>query len=247
MSKWKDTTLPNIRQGVLDAGPITISIVLFGAIFGMLSRQAGLSAWQSLGMSLVVYAGSAQFTALSMLAEHANLGAIVLATFLLNSRHFLMGLSMAPHYQGFSRWTVNALAFFLTDEQYAITLNRFRHHQSDSAYIWAVSLSLYAGWCGGTWLGIAAGKWLPDPNALGLGFSFTAMFLALAYYQLTSALRILTFLACGTIAVALAVWLPGGLHLLAAGLIAFAIGYFLPEHKTEAAGNQNKLAEVESA
>jgi 4-azaleucine resistance transporter AzlC len=243
----KSTSYHTLRQGILDALPITVSIILFGAIFGLLSLQTGLSSWQSVLMSLTVYAGSAQFTALSMLGEHANLWAIVLAIFLLNSRHFLMGLSMAPYYQSFSLTQVNTLAFFLTDEQYAITLNRFRSHPSDVPYIVGVSLSLYIAWCGGTWIGTVAGQWIPDPASLGLGFSFTAMFLALAYYQLYSLQRIVVFLLCGLLATGLVLVLPTGLHLLAAGLLAFAIGYFLPEKHKQPAEEGPALKEVETA
>ncbi|MBO8164956.1 MAG: AzlC family ABC transporter permease [Brevibacillus sp.] len=232
---------------MLDALPITVSLVLFGAIFGMLSLQTGLSPWQSVAMSMIVFAGSAQFTALSMLADNAGVWAIILATFLLNSRHFLMGLSMSPYYQRFSTAQINGLAFFLIDEQYAITLNRFRHHQSDLAYLWSVSLLLYGGWVVGTLIGTLAGRWIPDPAALGLGFSFTAMFVALAYYQLTSLIRIASFLLCGTVAVGLALVLPDGLHLLAAGVVAFLIGYLLPQADEQTAGPAQQKTEVETA
>lgn len=235
-----------MRQGMVDSLPITVSIVLFAAIFGMLSLQTGLSAWQSIGMSLIVFAGSAQFTALSMLAEHANLWAIVLATLLLNSRHLLMGLSLAPHYQSFTPLQMNGLAFFLTDEQYAITLNRLRHHPCHAAYVTGVCVSLYLGWTGGTFIGTVAGQWVPDPDALGLGFSFTAMFLALAYYQLTSVVRLLTFVCCGAAAVGLALVLPNGLHLLIAGLLAFAVGYMMPAAKSQTK-NGLDVKEVETA
>ncbi|MFM1653999.1 AzlC family ABC transporter permease [Brevibacillus sp. B_LB10_24] len=222
-----------VRQGLIDAAPISVSVALFGAIFGMLSIQAGLSGWQSLAMSLIVFAGSSQFTALSMLSERAGSLSIILATFLLNSRHFLMGLSLSPYYRSFPKLLTGIFAFFLTDEQYAIILNRFRHHPSHAAYVFTVGLALYIGWCAGTWLGTIAGQWLPDPAALGLDFSFTAMFLALAYYQLGSLLRILTFLATGAVAAGLALLLPNGLHLLAAGLFAFAVGYFAQQSPVE--------------
>ncbi|USG67313.1 AzlC family ABC transporter permease [Brevibacillus ruminantium] len=226
------------KQGLLDAAPLIASYILFGAIYGMIAGQAGLTSWETLAMSLFVYSGAAQFAASSMIAEHAGMWAIILTTCLLNLRHFLMALSISPHYQRFTNSQVNALAFFLTDEQYAITLNRFRHHQSDLPYIVSVSVSLYASWCGGTLLGTAAGNWIPDPASLGLGFSFTAMFLALAYYQLSSVIRIFAFLLCGAVSVGLAFVVPTGLPVLIAGCLAFAIGYLLPvkeeaDHLTE--------------
>lgn len=228
------------RQGVLDAAPIAVSILLFGGIYGMLSLQAGLTAWESLAMSLIVYAGAAQFAALSMLADDAGFWAIVLATFFINSRHLLIGLSMSQSYKSFSGRYVNGMAFFLIDESYAIMLNRFRQHAPNKGYIAAVGLMLYGFWNLGTVLGTVAGKWIPDPEALGLGLSFTLMFLALAYYQLYSWLRILTFLVCGVLAVWLAGVLPNGLHLLAAGVAAFAVGYLWPEQSDgkEASGDE---------
>lgn len=228
------------QMGLWDALPITASYILFGAIFGMMSLQAGLSTWESISMSLFVYSGAAQFSVISMLADQASMWAIILTTFLLNTRHFLMGLSMSPYYQRYTAAQVNGLAFYLTDEQYAVTLNRFRHHPSQISYIIAVSISLHLGWALGTWLGTVAGKWIPDPASLGLGFSFTAMFLALAFYQLTSVIRIVTFLLCGALATYFATLLPNGLHLLIAGIVAFGIGYFMP---TKNAEEENQAAE----
>lgn len=232
MNQSKPSPSP-FRTGLWDALPITASYILFGAIFGMMSLQAGLSTWESMTMSLFVYSGAAQFSVISMLVDQASMWAIILTTFLLNTRHFLMGLSMSPYYQKFSAAQVNGLAFYLTDEQYALTLNRFRHHPSQLSYIFAVSVSLHLSWALGTWLGTIAGKWIPDPASLGLGFSFTAMFLALAFYQLTSVTRVLTFLLCGALATCFALFLPDGLHLLIAGIVAFGIGYFLPSKNKE--------------
>lgn len=245
--KQSSRVVPAWRQGVIDSLPITVSIILFGAIYGMLSLQAGLTGWQSLAMSTIVYAGAAQFTALSMLSEGASMWAIILATFLLNSRHLLMGLSVSPHYQNFSMTQVNIFAFLLTDEQYAIILNRFRHHSSEASYILSVGLSLFLAWNVGTLLGVVAGQWIPDPESLGLGFSFTAMFLALAYYQLTSVARILTFIICAGVSVSLTLVLPSGLHLLAAGLVAFGIGYYLPVREEKTNKDATLANEVETA
>mgnify|MGYP001167431905 CR=1 FL=1 len=234
------------KSGLWDALPITASYILFGAIYGMMAMQAGLTSWESLALSIFVYTGAGQFSTVSMIAEQAGFWAILMTICLLNTRHLLMALSVSPYYQQFSNAKVNLLAFFLTDEQYAITLNRFRREKTQEAYIYGVSISLYLSWALGTWLGAVAGQWIPDPASLGLGFSFTAMFLALAYYQLVSLARIVTFLFCGALAVVCALWLPNGLHLLIAGTAAFLIGYMLPSRQ-EADAAAKEAREEESA
>ncbi|MFD3445972.1 AzlC family ABC transporter permease [Microbacteriaceae bacterium 4G12] len=230
------------RQGVMDAIPIGLSFLLFGSIFGMMAMQTGLTAWQSVAMSMMVFAGAAQFACLPMLAEHASYWTIILATFLINSRHLLMGLSISPYYKTFSKRFVNFAGFFLLDEQYALTLHRFRHHKPNQSYIIGLSLTFYITWCVGTWLGTVAGGWIPNPEALGLGFSFTAMFLALVYYQFTSLLRVVTFFVCGLVATMLVFVLPNGLHILVAGIVSFAIGYALPAKEQETETEQQEAA-----
>ncbi|MED4586499.1 AzlC family ABC transporter permease [Brevibacillus choshinensis] len=245
--KWSAQSKASFRRGIWDSLPITASYILVGAIFGMMSGQAGLSPWQSVAMSAFVYSGAAQFSAIAMFADHASMWAIVLTTCMLNTRHLLMGLSISPYYQRFSSAQVNGLAYFLTDEQYAISLNRFRQQPSEASYIVAVGGSFLASWILGTWLGTVAGQWIPDPASLGLDFSFTAMFVALAFYQLTSFTRTLTFLLCGGLAVIFALLLPNGLHLLVAGLVAFMIGYVWPTKGTEKKENPNSEQKVETA
>lgn len=245
---WPKQVKATFRRGLWDSLPLTASYILVGAIFGMMAGQAGLSPWESVAMSAFVYSGAAQFSAIAMIADHASMWAIVLTTCMLNTRHLLMGLSISPYYQRFSSAQVNGLAYLLTDEQYAISLNRFRQHPSETSYIVAVGGSLLLSWVLGTWLGTVAGQWIPDPASLGLNFSFTAMFVALAFYQLTSFPRILTFLLCGAFAVCFALLLPNGLHLLVAGLVAFFIGYVWPSKDTAAKrDNPNKQQEVETA
>lgn len=228
------------KRGFFDALPIAFSFILFGGIFGMLAVQTGLSVLESVGMSLIVFAGSAQFTALSLLGDQTGMWTIILVTFFVNSRHLLMGLSMSPYYQPFSKKFSTVMAFFLIDEQYAITMNHFRRHRATKAYITAVSLTLYATWVGGTWLGTLTQSLIPDPGKLGLGFSFTALFLALVYFQFTSLFRVAVFGLCGISAVLLAFILPYGLHLLAAGIIAFTFGYFFNNETVQSPAEQQR-------
>ncbi|WP_269456781.1 AzlC family ABC transporter permease [Thermanaeromonas toyohensis] len=79
-------------------------------------------------------AGSSQFVAISMTAAGATASQIILATFLLNLRHLLMGASLAPYLVGVKFWKLAILGHFLNDESYALTISRF---QLDFAFLGA--------------------------------------------------------------------------------------------------------------
>lgn len=227
-------------KGIMDATPIALSFLLFGGIFGVLSLQVGMTPLHSVAMSFLVHAGSAQFAVLPMLTDGADFWAMVLVTFLMNSRHFLMGMSLAPYYAPLTRNNANVAAFFMSDEQYALTLNHIRRSGFDKNYVFTVSIFLHVFWALGTFLGTVVGHWLPDPQGLGLEFSFTAMFLALAYDQVGSVSRLSTFLICGGVAILLSLWSANGLHVLGAGLIAFAVGYLRPVSSENAVEKETK-------
>lgn len=65
-------------------------------IFGGLAIAAGLSPWQTLGMSLLVFAGSAQFIAVSLIGAGAGLAVVLLTTLVVNLRHALYSASLQP-------------------------------------------------------------------------------------------------------------------------------------------------------
>ena len=71
-------------RGVKDTIPLVIGAIPFGIIFGALAITAGLSVWAVLGFSLIVFAGSAQFVAASLVSQGAGVALIVLTTFIVN-------------------------------------------------------------------------------------------------------------------------------------------------------------------
>ncbi|MEJ8544932.1 AzlC family ABC transporter permease [Brevibacillus borstelensis] len=221
----KQNHMASWKQGIRDSVPIGMSFLVFGGIFGMMALQAGMSSGESVLMSFFVHAGSSQFAVLPMLVEGAGFWTMVMVTFFMNSRHLLMAMSLAPYYSRHNRRFADLIAFFLSDEQYAITYNRIRQAGFDKAYILSVSIFLHLFWALGTWLGSLFGQFLPDPERFGLEFSFTAMFLALTVGLLTSPMRIAVFVGCGAVACLFSLVADSGLHVLGAGLLAFAVGY----------------------
>jgi len=101
--------------GIKDTIPLVIGAVPFGIIFGTLSSASGLSPWGALAMSAFVFAGSAQFIALGLLAAGSSIPLIILTTFVVNLRHLLYGVSLMPHLKHLPQRWLLPLACWLTD------------------------------------------------------------------------------------------------------------------------------------
>src|SRR5512138_1788892 len=92
-----------VREGVVASLALVPSVFVYGTVFGGLAVQAGLTAAQVVGMSLLVFAGASQFVAVPMLAAGAPALAIVVTTYVVNMRHYLMAATLAPSFAGFRR------------------------------------------------------------------------------------------------------------------------------------------------
>lgn len=87
------------RAGIKDVIPTVFGYIGVGLAMGIVANTSHLSVWAVLLMSLIVYAGSAQFIIVSMLLAGSPISAIVLSTFLINSRMILMSMSIAQYFK----------------------------------------------------------------------------------------------------------------------------------------------------
>lgn len=133
-------------------------------------------------MSLFIYAGSAQFLAVELLAAGATLTHVALLTFLLNFRHLFYGLSMVEKYRGTGIRKIY-LIFGLTDETYALlTGYKTPEGLSDKNYYFAVTLMNQLYWIFGCVIGSVAGSIIPF-DTTGIDFAMTALFAVLVVEQ----------------------------------------------------------------
>ncbi|MBS3949791.1 MAG: AzlC family ABC transporter permease [Peptococcaceae bacterium] len=149
-----------------------ISIFTYGLVFGVLARQAGMTSAETLLMSSVVFAGSAQFAAVAMLSAGTGSLQIIVAVLLLNLRHLLMGASLAPYLKDVGPWRLAVLAHGLNDESYAVTISRFQEQGGSVLYFLAVGLATFIGWIASTAVSVVAGSAIGDPRKYGLDFAF---------------------------------------------------------------------------
>ena len=222
----RETRRRAFLQGMRDTLPLIIGAIPFGIIFGTLSGGAGLSAAGAIAMSLFVFAGSAQFVALGMLANGAAWPLIVLTTLVVNFRHLLYTATLLPHLKRLpKRWQV-VLAFGLTDETFAVSARRWQHPDRFGCNEWyqlGSTLFMYTNWCLCTIIGLIAGRLLADIGGWGLDFAMLAAFIAMLIPYLTSRPAYWAVLAAG-ISAFLFHGLPQKSGLIVASLVGVGAG-----------------------
>lgn len=162
--------------------PVACGYVPLGMAFGLLLVDSGQPAWLATLMGLVVFAGSAQFLAVGLLAAGTALVDIFLATLLLNLRHVFYGFAMLERVpaRGWRRWYQ---IFSLTDETWSLlTATAPPPGVERMRYDCAIAALNQFWWVLGCTLGALAGRWL-DVDTRGLDFALTALFVVLVVEQ----------------------------------------------------------------
>src|SRR5262249_11024306 len=167
-------------------------------------------------MSLLVFAGASQFVAVPMLAAGASPVAIVVTTYVVNMRHYLMAATLAPAFRGFPRGWLALVAHVLNDESFAIAVAR--HNPPDPWGFVGSAPAICGAFLGGVLVGTQVGGLVADPARWGLDFAFPAVFLALVAVQLRRPADWLIAVTSAVLAVAIALVLPGNWHIVVGGV-----------------------------
>lgn len=217
----------DFREGASDTIPLTFGIIPFGLAYGILGKSIGLSSGETIIMSLLVFAGAAQFICLPMFAEGAGLVMIGFTTLLINLRHLLMGASLAPYMNGLSMPFKALLSFGMTDESYAVTIQRAQTGCYSGAYQLGSNAVCYLSWVLSTIGGILLGNHISDPLSWGLDFAMPATFLALLIPHLHDKVSVVVCLVAVVASVGSAILIPGKWYIIIACLIAVMAGGLL--------------------
>ena len=207
-------------QGFRAAAPLWLGIVPFGLVYAVVARDAGLSLIETQALSVLVFAGSAQFSAAGLFGSGAAALEIVSTTFLLNVRHVLYGLSLGRRIP-LRGWRRAAAAYFLTDESFGVVAAR---EERTFAFLLGAELSVFATWNLATLGGALVGTAIPDPAKLGLDLVFPLAFLALLVPLVRTRVELLVAVVSGGMAYVLAEGLPGGLPILVTGIAGSLLG-----------------------
>ncbi len=243
-SKARHPRLREVGAGLKDTIPLLLGAAPFGVVFGAVGVASGLSPAAVMGFSVFVFAGSAQFVAAGLVAQGVSLALIVLTTFVVNLRHALYATSLGPYLRKLPQRWLLPLAFWLTDETYAVTIRRYQQEPDNPRRQWyqlSSSVSMYLNWQFWTAVGLFAGTKLAGLAEWGLDFAMAVTFIGIV----VPLVRGLPMLLCAVVAGAAAVLLkglPSNLGLLAAALAGIVAG-ILAERLRRPASRGRRAAE----
>lgn len=215
-----------VRAGLAAAWPICLGFFPIGLSLGVLAQKGGLAPWQVGAMSLLVFAGGSQFIAIAMLGTGATSLAIVSTVFVVNLRHLLMSSALSVHFPGVSRRFLALFAYGVTDESFAVNMTRFNQGGWDRRSALTLNHATNAVWVITSVAGVYLGQLLP-PDAAGVDYALTGMFICLLVFQLRSPIFTVTALIAAACSLLAYLWLPGNAYVIVASCLAATAGLIL--------------------
>ncbi|MHC1783442.1 MAG: AzlC family ABC transporter permease [Anaerolineaceae bacterium] len=216
--------LREFLTGIQTTLPILLGVAPSGILFGVLAIQAGLSITGAQGMSLIVFAGSAQFIMLQLLIAGAPVVVIVLTAFVVNLRHALYSASIAPFLKQLTIPWKLLMGYLLVDEAYSIGIARYMQEDAGPYKKWfylGSGLILWTCWQTSTAVGIIFGQGIP--SSWSLDFALPLTFIALVVPMIKDRAGLAAALVAGVLSVAL-FGLPNKLSIIVAALAGIAAG-----------------------
>jgi 4-azaleucine resistance transporter AzlC len=221
-------------DGVRDCLPVVLGYLAIGMAFGVVARTAGLSVLEATLMSVILYAGSAQFITVGLIAAGAPFLATVITVGLVNIRHMFYSAALAPHLQRVPVWKNVLVGVELTDETFGLVASRLGAGTVvQHSWMFGVNVTAQLTWVTATLLGALLGQRIPDVSALGLDYALTAMFAALLVLQIAHRPRlriaIIVAVAAALTAIAGSLLISTSWAIVLAAVVASTLGMALEE------------------
>jgi 4-azaleucine resistance transporter AzlC len=174
-----DLSLSSSRRfwlGALHILPLCLAVLPWGVLAGSMAVTHGFTPWQSIGLSVFVFAGAAQLVTISMVAAGSGFIAICLTILVITAQHLLYALILREHVSGLPLKKRLPVAFLLTDELFALSVGKKSY---DFAYLMGAGLCFYLAWIGFTVIGVMLAASVPNLADYHLDFSIVATFIAI--------------------------------------------------------------------
>jgi 4-azaleucine resistance transporter AzlC len=219
------------RQGAKDCIPTLLGYISIGLAAGVVGVSSHLSVMEVALLSALVYAGAAQFIICALMVANSSISAIILTTFIVNLRHFLLSATVAPKFTKYSLLKNVGIGVLLTDESFGVSSSKIAKGEPiNDRWMNGLNITAYVSWIIACTTGAIFGHLLSNPEAFGFDFALTAMFLALLVLQIESVLpsklnhylRLILYMAITMIVLSFLV--PSHMAVLISTIIVATIG-----------------------
>ena len=212
-------SIKGAAAGFIKSWPIAIGVFTYGIVFGFLSSQAGLSLFDAVAMCVVVFAGASQLVAMGMWTAPLPVWTIIFTTFAVNMRYILEGAALEPHFRGLKKWQSYLSLFYMNDESWALSLDKFKHGLKDKAFMLGSGFAVLIAWTSSTIVGQLLIVFITDPSRWGIDFALTAVFLSLLVSMWRGKSDIMPCIVAAMVSIAVKGFLPGTWYILFGALV----------------------------
>ena len=217
-------TADGFRRGIVAHLPLTVFGAAFGFAFGAAAIDRGMSPLSAGLMSLVVFAGASQFAVLDLWREPLPLVAITLTTLAVNARHLMLGAAIAPWLNAVPPLRRYVTAIFLSDANFARSLQAKTHGERDVAFLFGGGLLLWLVWVVSTLAGALVGSAIGDLGRYGLDMVMVVFFAATIVSLWRGRADLWPWMTAALVSSLGSLVLPAGWHIIAGALAGGAIG-----------------------
>lgn len=222
------------RRGVATCAPVLLGVAPCALVLGAQAAQKGMSLLEVPMMTGSNFAGGSEFAAIQLWTSPPHVALIAFITFLVNSRHLLMGAALAPYLQHLPKRKVFPALFLMCDETWALSLADARRRAARDVgpafslpYYVGAGLCVYIAWVAFTTLGAALGPVLGNVEAYGFNLAFPAIFLVLLRGMWTGFRAARPWLVSLVVAALTYLFVPGAWYVAAGALSGLAAAWFL--------------------
>jgi predicted branched-subunit amino acid permease len=229
-SGWRS----EFRRGVAACSPVLLGVAPCALVLGAQAAQKGMSVLEVPLMTGSNFAGGSEFAAIQLWTSPPHVALIAFITFLVNSRHLLMGAALAPFIQHLPKRKVFPALFLMCDETWALSLADARRRAAlgvgpafSLPYYVGTGLCVYVAWVAFTTLGAALGPVMGNVEAYGFNLAFPAIFLVLLRGMWTGFRAARPWLVSLVVAALTYLFVPGAWYVAAGALSGLAAAWLL--------------------
>lgn len=226
--------IDEVKKGLKMGFPIVIGYAPVAGTFGLICKTSGFSLFETFSFSFFIFAGASQFMGVNLIMLGVSFPSIVLTTFLVNLRHFLMSSAISKRLDKNCERLIPIIAYGITDETFSIS--SLTKGKIKAEYILSLEFITHLAWYGFSVLGYIFGEILPKDLSSSMGIAIYALFIAMIIPQMKNSKYVTIIVILSGVINSIAkmiTFIPKGWSIIIAIVISAFIGSFLLEKEEE--------------